>query len=247
MEDGHVFIGCINIYDGDLYTRRKAATWALQLIRSYRVVYQGLKEQLDPVCPISFQISKSLVDEAVIDAIIGLRKITDSTNNKVSEPNAFKIAAYLAYWWLRHQPAYLHYPKGYKIDDAKLSDVILDDLNDEKKLEKTRLFRWKLKHINELVAVHFVSTYIFQFENVICGKPQEKRIKKKEKDEFCYVSFVEMMSEMLDKLTYYFAYRAITPKVIEHILEAYTIHPAWKYTGNLWHGDSDEEKKKESI
>ena len=42
------------------------------------------------------------------------------------------------------------------------------------------------------------------------------------------------------KLTYYFAYRALAPKMIEHILEAYTFHPAWGLTGPHWSGDLQE-------
>ena len=37
----------------------------------------------------------SLLEETVVDAVIGMRKIVNSDNNFVEEPNAFKIAAYL--------------------------------------------------------------------------------------------------------------------------------------------------------
>lgn len=39
---------------------------------------------------------------------------------------------------------------------------------------------------------------------------------------------------MMQKLTYYFTYRAIAPKVIEHMLEGYAFHPAWGLTGPHW-------------
>lgn len=244
MSDGNVFYGYVEVYDGEnvkeedrYFTKERIAEWEESLVVAYKDVFSRLKNQLSPNSPISFNISYSLLHEAAIDAAIGLRKITGSTNNSVDKPNAFKIAAYLSYWWLRHQPISLHSPQKFKLDDAELSDVFLKGKTDEQKIEANNIFRWRLKHINEIVAVQFVTTYIFQFDKVSCGRIQEVWVKASQKDEFEFKSFLHMQREMINKLTYYFAYRAIAPKVIEQILESYTFHPAWRLTGNLWSGD----------
>ena len=65
-------------------------------------------------------------------------------------------------------------------------------------------------------------------------------VKAKEKENFSFTDFEEMRETILKKLTYYFSYRAITPKVIEHILEAYTFHPAWGLTGAHWNKKEEE-------
>lgn len=187
---------------------------------------------LDNDSPICFNLSISLLDEVLFDAIIGMRKIVDSSNNCVESPNSFKIAAYLSYWWLRHKPVYLHYPIGFRLEDAKI--VRDEKVSDEEYDKKCNDFSWQLKHINELVAVQMVSTFIFDFEHTLCDKAVCAMIKHKEKDKFCFTDFEEMRNDILKKLTYYFSYRAIAPKMIEHILEGYTFHPAWGLTGKHW-------------
>lgn len=244
MYEGNVFYGYVEVLDSDdvdeknrYFTKERISDWERKLVVAYRDVYSRIKKQLNPDSPISFNISYSLLHEAVIDAVIGLRKITVSKNNSVDKPNAFKIAAYLSYWWLRHQPVSLHFPKKYKLEDAMFSDLCLKGKNSKEIEEANEILRWRLKHINELVAVQFVTTYIFQFDVVTCGWPQERIVKIKQKDEFAFDGFLHMQREMIKKLTYYFAYRAIAPKVIEQILESYTFHPAWRLTGKLWSGD----------
>lgn len=242
MREKQVFYDYVTVFDSEVFTKKRGAAWAMSLFNAYTDVYNGMRAQLNEESPVSFQISRSLLKEVVVDAVIGMRKITESGNNGVKEPNAFKIAAYLSYWWLRHKPVYLHHPTGYRLEDAKLSPAALNELDSEDDRKKAEdIFHWKLKHINELVAVQFVSTYIFQFDHVVCGKLIEITVKKTEGDRFSFESFDDMRQELLDKLTYYFAYRALAPKVIEHILEAYTFHPAWSLTGNLWGGDEHDE------
>ncbi len=244
MGEENVFYGYVEVFDDEkveeknrYFTKDRIADWENSIVVAYKDVYSRLKNQLNPNSPISFHISYSLLHEAAIDAAIGLRKITVSKNNYVDKPNAFKIAAYLSYWWLRHQPISLHSPKKFKLDDAEVSDVFLEGKTDKEKIEANNIFRWRLKHINEIVAVQFVTTYIFQLDKVTCGKLQETWVKSSQKNEFEFNSFLHMQREMINKLTYYFAYRAIAPKVIEQILESYTFHPAWRLTGKLWRGD----------
>ncbi|MBR1560990.1 MAG: hypothetical protein IJ646_12185 [Clostridia bacterium] len=241
MRKAQVFYNYLTVYDDKVFTRKKGAEWELCLLNAYKDVFHNLWEQMDSAAPITFQISYSMLDEVVTDAIIGMRKIVDSEHNEVKEPNAFKVAAYLAYWWLRHKPVYLHTSNTFRLDDALISPDIYGALNEEERVRATEILRWKLKHINELVAVQFVCTFIFDFENVVCGCLSERHVKSKEKERFAFESFDEMRHELINKLTYYFAYRALAPKVIEHILEAYTFHPAWGLTGNLWSGDVHDE------
>lgn len=241
MRDKQVFYNYLTVYDDKVFTKEKGVEWANCLLDAYEDIFHKFQDKIGKESPISFHISLSLLEEVVTDAIIGMRKITDSENNEVKEPNAFKVAAYLAYWWLRHKPVYLHYPEKYRLDDVEPTIRELEGLNNESRVQATEILRWKLKHINEIVAVQFVDTYIFDFEKVVCGRIVEKKVKIAVQERFPFDSFEDMRSELTDKLTYYFSYRALAPKVIEHILEAYTFHPAWDLTGNLWNGDIHDE------
>lgn len=56
----------------------------------------------------------------------------------------------------------------------------------------------------------------------------------KKKPAFGFDDFNQQRQIMLQKMMYYFVYRAIAPKVIEHMLEGYAFHPAWCLTGAHW-------------
>jgi hypothetical protein len=226
----HVFYSFVDVIDDDdgVFTKSKAYEWKLHLLDSYEEVFKIMKAKIDSSFPISFFFSRALAEEVIIDAIIGMKKIVNSRSNDIESPNAFKIAAYLAYWWLRHKPVSVHYPSGYDLENLQIIDNGYEDPKDEQ-----RKILWQLNHINELVAVQIVVSYIFRFDKVLCGKKECNKIKKSDEN-FCFSNFDEMKSEILRKLTYYFSYRAIAPKIIEHILEGYTFHPAWGLSGNLW-------------
>ncbi len=91
-----------------------------------------------------------------------------------------------------------------------------------------------MNHINELVAVDFVFSYLFDLENQVCKSNQYKKCSKGNGGNLGFCSFEEMHHQILKKLLYYFSYRAVAPKIIEGILEAYTYHPIWKLTGQHW-------------
>ncbi|MDO5151112.1 MAG: hypothetical protein Q4D76_17235 [Oscillospiraceae bacterium] len=177
-------------------------------------------------------MNKSLLEETIVDSIIGMRKIVDSRNNSVENPNSFKIISYISYWWLRHKPIYIHFPANYDIKsiEIKRNKNEADDSYEKRKLNTI----WQLKHMNELVAVHMVLHYIFDFDKTVCKSRQCKRVIKENDGNFCFECFDDMYKAIQKKLTYYFSYRTLAPKVIEHILEAYTFHPAWKLTGKHW-------------
>lgn len=234
MSENIVFFDYINVCDDDKFTEARVNEWRMQLKNAYADVYNKMKSIISHESPIQFFISRSLLDEVLVDAVIGMRKITTSENNSVEDPNAFKVAAYLSYWWLRHKPVSLHYPKGYRIEDVAINRP--DNIGDEEYEEDRKKFSWRLKHINEIVAVQFVSTYIFDFSKVVCDDKICLKVKKREEDNFCFEDFEDMRRVLLNKLIYYFSYRAIAPKMIEHMLEAYTFHPAWGLTGSHWNG-----------
>ena len=99
----------VKVFDGDFFTEEKALVWKDHLLNCYEAVRQELDDQLDFSCEIEFYINIALLQETFYDAIIGMRKIVSSDNNKIERPNSFKVAAYISYWWLRHKPACFHY------------------------------------------------------------------------------------------------------------------------------------------
>ncbi len=232
MGNKFVYLSSVDVYDSKVFTQSRADEWFDHIVDSYECIYQEFERKLTSDSFVRFFLSKSLVDEVIIDAIIGMRKITDSEFNSIEDPNSFKIIAYLSYWWLRHKPVSLHYP-----DDRSLSDVEIIRLKGENDTEyegRRQKVIWQLKHINELVAVHMVTTYIFDFQKVICDKEKCNQVKMIENGNFCFLDYDEMRDVIFQKLTYYLSYRAIAPKMIEHILEGYTLHPAWGLTGPQW-------------
>ena len=231
MADSYIFLKRVDVLDEKLFTDKVAEMWKNHMIDAYEDVFHGIKAKIDSSSPIKFFISKSLIEEVIVDAIIGLQKVTSSAIHSVHFPNTFKIAAYLAYWWVRHKPISIHYPSGYYLENIRIHvDTNMDDETAEK--ERQTLI-WRLKHINELVAVQMTMSFIFRFDHTVCGHKECKKITKLN-DNFGFENFEAMKTVVLQKLTYYFSYRPITPKVIEHILESYTFHPAWGLTGNLW-------------
>ena len=129
----------------------------------------------------------------------------------------------------------VQYPLYYDIRKATVKRC--EGETSEQYDERCRNIVWQLKHMNELVAVQMVMHYIFDTNRVVCNKNSCNRVKRKNGDKFCFDTFDDMYAAILKKLTYYFAYRALAPKMIEHVLEAYTFHPAWELTGSHWSGD----------
>ncbi len=243
MEKGHtmsgkfIYYGYVDVYDDEIFTEKRLLEWKKHLLDSYEDIFDLLREKIDYVSPVQFCISESLLEEVITDAVIGMRKIVDSKNNSVENPNTFKIASYLAYWWLRHKPVSLHYPTDFRLQDVQT--VVDREKSAEQNEEERQKLIWQLKHINELTAVQIVATYIFDFDKEVCSQQICNHVKDVEGDNFNFESFGEMRDILLEKLTYYFAYRAIAPKVIEHLLEAYTFHPAWGLTGKQWALDEE--------
>lgn len=238
MDNKFIHINLVNVYDDKVFTQERITGWKMHIIDCYDALYEALNEKISADSPIRFFISKSLLNETIIDAIIGMRKITDSQFNNIEDPNAFKIASYITYWWLRHKPVSIHYPGDFSLEDVKIKPNP-SKTSEENEYERQKVI-WQLKHINELVAVEIAITYIFDFDVSLCGSFKCKLLKVNQKEKFCFKNFEEMKDTLLRKLTYYFAYRTIAPKVIEHLLEAYTFHPAWGLTGPQWETAKEE-------
>ncbi len=231
--------GYVEVLDDKVFTLDRANEWNDYIVDNYRLVFDRLKEIIDGSVPIKFSLNKMLLTETIVDAIIGMRKIVDSKNNSIEDPNSFKVAAYLAYWWLRHKPISIYYPEDMEAEKVRV--VRTADESDEQYEQRCKRLCWQLNHINELVAVQFVVNYIFDLDNELCGNRECKRIVSKD-DKFSFASFDEMKDVVLDKLLYHFSYRALAPKMIEHLLEGYTFHPAWGYTGAHWDTELREGK-----
>ena len=227
MLDEFIFLNHIDVID-ELFTKSILTEWRNNLIQAYKIVRSEIAEKFDSSFPLKFFISKSLLEDVIVDAVMGLKKIVNSPYNSVRFPNTFKIASHLSYWWLRHKPVSLYYPKGYYLEYIVLAE---NEYADEEKARKELV--WNLKHINELIAVHLCVSYIFDTTDVVCNEKQCKKLKRADNN-FKFDDFEDMTAIMLQKLTYYFSYRPITTEVIEHILEGYTLHPIWKLTGPLW-------------
>jgi len=230
MSVKYVYPSIVELIDADVFTESKVWKWRDHMLNSYEIILSIMKTKIDASSSLKFFLSGTLVEEVIADAIIGMRKVVEGVHS-VKHPNAFKEVAYLAYWWLRHKPISIHYPNNLTLENVQIADGDYEDKENEQ-----RKIVWRLKHINEVVAVQMVASYIFKLDKVLCEDHECKRIKKASAN-FCFDNFTEMKEALLLKLTYYFAYRPITPKVIEHILEGYTFHPAWDLTGKFWPHD----------
>lgn len=232
MQKKPVYFDFVNVSDKEVFTIEWIKKWERNLRNAYEDILNIIREKMALESPIQFFLNFSLLEEAVIDAIIGMRKITNSDNNSVENPNSFKIVAYLTYWWLRHKPVSTHFPKDYRLENVKIRKN--ENMSNEQIEEECRKLSWQLKHINEYVAAQFALTSIFDFNREICGDHEYQNFQLHDDNRFVFDSFSDMCDAMFDKFIYYLSYRAIAPKVIEHILEAYTIHPIWGLTGQHW-------------
>ena len=222
-------IDYVNITNGDFFTKKRLSEWRIFIAKCCLDICEGLIAKVAPENHVSYFLSESLLNEVVGDAVIGMSKIIDKTPHPVEHPNAFKIAAYLGYWFLRHKPISILYPDEVDLDNIDVASGCNTD---------AKYLSWQLKHINEAVAVNMVTSFIFDFDKELCTSAQCKKIKQhntyEKKPAFGFDDFNQQRQIMLQKMMYYFVYRAIAPKVIEHMLEGYAFHPAWCLTGAHW-------------
>ena len=231
MSNGRVYFDILKVAD-ETFTKEKMLSWEQDLMTAYKSILDMIESEMDPVCHIGFAINPSLLDDAIVDAVLGLKKITQSTNNTVDEPNTFKIVAYVMYWFLRHKPIHIFLTPGTWIEDVI---VINSEDFDKEELERANNeLAWKIKHINEYVAVTFALSHIFNHDIQIFSEGDFSRIKDAQSDRIPFNSFEEMTDALVDKLIYYVSYRAIAPKILEHFLEGYTYYPNFGLTDEHW-------------
>lgn len=221
------------VLDDDFFTKELFAKWYNDLYVCIDAVLRLFKKELGNVEGFYYQLNPTILKEVVYDAIIGLRKIVLSENNEVSEPNPFKIASHLGYWFIRHKPImFCQWDTKFDLEMIKFKDHIQND----EELKLTTI--WEIKHINEIVAAAFMVRYIFLVDEIICDVSSLKEVKKTGK--FYFKDFNELSDAVIDKLRYHISYRCITPEVLEHFLEGYTLHPIWKLTAKLWEAEENE-------
>lgn len=219
------------VLDDNFFTEEKFREWYNMLLDFSEASINLLREETGNIMGISYEVNTVLLREVVYDAIIGLKTIVDSDNNEVKEPNAFKIASYLGYWFLRHKPILFRVEKNLNIDEivfgnnaaeADRNDIIVD-----------------IKHMNELVVARFLLRYIFQIDSSrpLCTPLKFKSIKAR--GCIYFDNFPDMLETIYAKLKYHLTYRDIAPKTIEHFLEAYTLHPYLPYTCDLWNSSGE--------
>lgn len=232
MESNCISKEQLPVLDNKFFTKEQFIEWYNLLLEFSTQSINVLNEEVGEIEGIDFDINTVLLHEVVYDAIVGLKTITKNDNYNVQKPNPFKIASYLGYWFLRHKPIIFMAKHNLNVDELTFNESI----------EKNRLnIITDIKHINEVTAARFMLRYIFELDckKPVCKSCDFKRVKKTKY--MFFDSFSDMFNAIYEKLLYYLCYRAISPKTLEHFLEAYTLHPYMPYTCDLWNTKNTKE------
>ena len=181
MNEGRIYFDKLAVAD-DIFTKEKMLSWEQDLMESYESILKMFLSEMDPESPVAFAMNPSLLDDAIVDAVLGLKKITQSTNNTVDEPNTFKIVAYVTYWFLRHKPIQIFLTSGAWVEDVTVANS--KDYNEIELQEANNVLAWKIKHINEYVAVTFALSNVFNYDIKIFNDKDFNRIKTVQADRF---------------------------------------------------------------
>lgn len=231
MIDGRVYFDILTVAD-DIFTLEKMQAWENALMVAYKEILNQILDEMDPSCRLSLAMNASLLDDTIVDAVLGLKKITQSTNNTVGEPNTFKIVAYVMYWFLRHKPIQIYCESGVWIEDVIVKNS--RDYSEEERIRANNKLAWKIKHVNEYVSVAFALSHIFNYRITVFSESDFYKLKRIQKERITFSSFEEMTDALVNKLIYYVSYRAIAPKILEHFLEGYTYYPNYGLTDEHW-------------
>lgn len=234
MQRKSIFVDELPVLDNDFFTDDRFKSWYNMLSDFACATIETLHNEVGGVVGIDYEINTVLLQEVVYDAMIGLKTIVSSEHNIVRHPNPFKIAAYLGYWFIRHKPIAFRAEMNLDIKSLKMPLIDNDDLKKIKIVE--------IKHLNEVAAAKFLLRYIFVVESKkpLCNQKRCKKIKSN--GNFYFEDFQEMLDTIYEKLLYHLMYRDISPKIIEHFLEAYTLHPYVSYTCDLWNISEDSKE-----
>lgn len=231
MNSNCVFADALSVLDDKFFTEERFKEWYNMLLAFAVESINLLREETGNIKDVSYEVNTVLLHEVVYDAMIGLKTIVISDNNTVNEPNPFKIASYLGYWFLRHKPIIFRVKTGLNIDEISFAEDV--DPADRKSIIV------EMKHMNEVAVSRFLLRYIFKVEcaRPLCTRRRFRRIKATG----CvfFDSFPDMLLAIFEKLKYHLTYRDISPKIIEHFLEAYTLHPYVPYTCDLWNTEEN--------
>lgn len=85
MSNGRVYFDILKVAD-ETFTKEKMLSWEQDLMTAYKSILDMIENEMDPVCHIGFAINPFLLDDAIVDAVLGLKKITQSTNNTNADP-----------------------------------------------------------------------------------------------------------------------------------------------------------------
>ena len=220
-----VFVSELEVLDEAVFTQERFSKWYNILVDFAVESIDTLREEIGNIDGITYEINTVLLHEVVFDAIVGLKTIVTSENNEVEAPNPFKIAAYLGYWFLRHKPIIFRAEQNFDVEE-----LFEDGGYDENKRKEIIM---DIKHLNEVAVARFLISYIFKVDaSPVCKKNQFKKIKSS--GCMFFDNFEDMLDTVFEKLKYFLTYREISPKTIEHFLEAYSLHPYLPYRCDLW-------------
>ena len=211
--------------DGGFFTEERFKEWYNMLVDFSGETINQLRDLTGNISGVLFEINTVLLKEVIYDAMIDLKKVVISKNNGINEPNPFKIASTLGYWFLRHKPIVFRASKDLDLDNIEFASGLSS--------EERKDIIVEIKHMNEIAMTNFLLRYIFNFDNEpVCRSKRFKKVKAAGCN--CFDNFEDMMYALYEKLYYHLMYREISPKIIEHFLEGYTIHPYLPYTCDLW-------------
>ena len=152
-------------------------------------------------------LSEQLLLQALIDAYDDLFRLTDFHPTKT--PNSLKEISYIAYWLIRRKPL---------IVPVEYEDLITIDSKDL----KTR-GRMHVLFMNEFFASNLLINTVFNKGKVVF-EVDEKELELASKQLEIFQGF----------LFYTLVYRVDTPKYIEAVMLACTIHPIWEVDPEVW-------------
>ncbi len=230
MSSECVFSESLSVLDNDFFTQKRFKEWYNMLLMFAGEAINSLRDKTGNIDGVLYEINSVLMNEVVYDAMVGLKTIVASENNTVEAPNPFKIASHLGYWFLRHKPIIFRAANNLDVDSIIFPTNV--DENERKDIIVD------IKHINEVAVSIFLLRYIFKIDDApVCNKKRFKKVK--ETGCFYFSSFPDMFYTIYEKLKYHLTYRDISPKTIEHFLEAYTMHPYLPYTCDLWNTEEN--------
>ena len=183
MAKKSVIIEDLPVLDNDFFTENRFKEWYNMLLCFAIETKNVLCDEIGNIDGLDFEINEVLLKEVIYDAMIGLKTIVVSENNKVKAPNPFKIAAYLGYWFLRHKPLIFRVVRNFDVEKIVFPSNISAD--------EQKYLIYKIKHLNEVAVTNFLLRYIFKIDcknRPTCGKLCYLKVKSKSKNQILYIN-----------------------------------------------------------